>query len=146
MIMMWNKTVTLNDWEDRTYDISLTASLKDTDGVILKDITNVAVRDYIDNRFNIIDDEGNIVITDAEYAKNHSGYVCISQAGINTASGGNIGYDEEKNMIYVEWLDQTVTSLATMLIYHQAQCSRRWKIWLEKSYQGQGRPTLCRWQ
>lgn len=108
-----NKTVTLNDWEDRTYDISLTASLKDTDGVILKDITNVAVRDYIDNRFNIIDDEGNIVITDAEYAKNHSGYVCISQAGMNTASGGNIGYDEEKNMIYVEWLDQTVTSLSS---------------------------------
>ena len=53
------------------------------------------------------------MITDAEYAKNHSGYVCISQSGTNTASGGNIGYDEEKNMIYVEWLDQTVTSLSS---------------------------------
>lgn len=107
-----NKTVTLNDWERRTYDVSLTASLKDMEGVILKDITNVTVRDYIDNRFNIIDDQGNIVTTDAEYAKNHSDYVCIAQAGTLTAAGGNIGYDEEKNMVYVEWLNQTVSSLS----------------------------------
>ena len=48
-----DKTVTLNNWEDRTYDVTLGAYLKDTEGVIIKDITNVTVRGYIDNRFNV---------------------------------------------------------------------------------------------
>lgn len=103
-----DKTVTLNDWENRTYDVSLGAYIKNTEGVILKDITNVTVRDYIDNRFNIIDDEGKIVTTDADYAKEHDDYVCVTQENTLTASGGTIGYDTEKNMVYVEWVDQTV--------------------------------------
>ena len=63
-----DKTVTLNNWEDRTYDVTLGAYLKDTEGVIIKDITNVTVRDYIDNRFDVIDDNGNIVTADKDYA------------------------------------------------------------------------------
>ncbi len=103
-----DKTVTLNDWENRTYDVSLGAYIKNTEGVILKDITNVTVRDYIDNRFNVIDDEGKIVTIDADYAKEHADYVCVTNDSTLTANGGSIGYDTEKNMVYVEWLNQTV--------------------------------------
>lgn len=107
-----DKTVTLNNWEDRTYDVTLSAYLKDTEGVILKDITNVTVRDYIDNRFNVIDDNGKIVTTDASYAKEHDDYVCITQQKPLTIAGGSIGYDTEKKLVYVEWQNQTVESVS----------------------------------
>lgn len=107
-----DKTVTLNNWEDRTYDVTLGVYLKDTEGVIIKDITNVTVRDYIDSRFNVIDDNGNIVTADKDYADNHSGYAYVMQSDPLTVNGGTIGYDTDKGMVYVEWNNQTVESNA----------------------------------
>ena len=107
-----DKTATLKDWEARTYDVELTASLKDINGVKPEAIKQVAVRDYIDNRFNVIADNGKIVTTDEAYANEHSDYAYIFGDEVLTVKDGTIGYDKDKNMVYVEWLDQTVEAIS----------------------------------
>ena len=59
-------------------------------------INNVIIRDYIDSRFDIIADNNEIVTADKAADQPYS------------VNGGNIKYDKERNLLYVEWDNQSV--------------------------------------
>lgn len=89
-----NKTATVKAGEgqdnpDRLYDITLTLK-NDKD----KAVKNLTVRDYIDQRFDIVDGSGNVVAS-------------------GTVAGGTVKYDEEKKAYYVEWTGVEVPANGT---------------------------------
>lgn len=91
----WNveKNVILTDWDNRTYDITLDVT---SDKVYKEVISGALIRDYIDNRFNILDDNGRAITKDIIDNSNEDIYV----------NSGRIGYDYEYNLIYIEWNNQ----------------------------------------
>ena len=80
----WNveKNVILTDWDNRTYDITLDVT---SDKVYKEVISGALIRDYIDNRFNILDDNGRAITKDIIDNSNEDIYV----------NSGRIGYDDE---------------------------------------------------
>ena len=88
-----DKSVILTDWDNRTYDITLDVT---SDKVYKEVISGALIRDYIDNRFNILDDNGRAITKDIIDNSDEDIYI----------NSGRIGYDDEYNLIYIEWNNQ----------------------------------------
>lgn len=87
------KSAILTDWDDRTYDITLNAV---SEKVYKEVIEGVKVRDYIDSRFNIVDENGNVITKDVIDNSKDDIYI----------NDGKVGFDNEKNLVYIEWDNQ----------------------------------------
>lgn len=98
-----DKQVKLSDWQERTYDITLKASVKESVGSNAKDMTDVTVKDYIDKRFNLVSDDGDVLTPDIVKAM-------LSKNQNITVNGGSVKYDTERNLVYIEWVNQTVSA------------------------------------
>lgn len=93
-----DKQVRVEDWDNRTYKINLMTGISNNNGSYAEGdvINNVIIRDYIDSRFDIIADNNEIVTADKADDQPYS------------VNGGNIKYDKERNLLYVEWDNQSV--------------------------------------
>ena len=93
-----DKQVRVEDWDNRTYKINLMTGISNNNGSYAEGdvINNVIIRDYIDSRFDIIADNNEIVTADKAADQPYS------------VNGGNIKYDKERNLLYVEWDNQSV--------------------------------------
>lgn len=73
------------------------------------DISNATVKDYIDTRFDILDDSGNKITTDTKDADNKN---MADGGSITLSNGGVVHYDSTKKAFYVVWENQTIPNTA----------------------------------
>lgn len=100
LLVDYDKTAKVTDWENRKYDIDITASSKLISSTITQncDINNAIVVDVIDPRFVILDDAGNQITE--EYLKDKK------DARVKLANGGTVYYENGKQ--YIKWTGQTI--------------------------------------
>lgn len=100
LLVDYDKTAKVTDWENRKYDIDITASSKLISSTITQncDINNAIVVDVIDSRFVILDDAGNQITE--EYLKDKK------DARVKLANGGTVYYENGKQ--YIKWTEQTI--------------------------------------
>lgn len=85
------------DWTDQTFiataadKSALREIFQDIANHIAKSLTDMTVRDYIDPRFQLVDENDNPI-----------------SVGPHPELGFTLGYDAERNMQYVEWTGQTI--------------------------------------
>lgn len=99
-VMDYNKTATVKNWDQRTYDITITASSKNTSTT---SIQNAQIKDVIDPRFIILDDSGNPITEDHPNIK----------TGVMLKNGGTVSYAcGENGIIYqqIVWENQTISN------------------------------------
>ncbi len=93
-----NKSAILTDWDNRIYTVTITASSKET---LDRSLYGVVIRDYIDNRFNIVDDSGSVITKDMVKQAGDTGQSLVIKEGA-------VLFDSDLNLVYIEWTNQTV--------------------------------------
>ncbi len=93
-----NKSAILTNWDNRTYRITITASSKEK---LNENLYGVVIRDYIDNRFNILDDSENVITKEMVKQASDNGQSIV-------VNEGTVLFDSDLNLVYIEWTNQTV--------------------------------------
>ncbi|SEA40597.1 fibro-slime domain-containing protein [Eubacterium aggregans] len=73
------------------------------------DISNATVKDYIDTRFDILDDSGNKITIDTKGTDDKN---MTDGGSITLDNGGVVRYDSAKKAFYVVWENQTIPNTA----------------------------------